>query len=167
MKKCLKYLINCCTRRGSKMGKEEKIGSAMGGIIGIIVAISVFVVIDKVPATTADYEPMEKQVILIQQNPDLLFNTDGNIYINDGVITVNLANDECKLTAQYDQNFEVLSISKKDNYTFWLSALGVAVVIGFLTYSIVCVVMMIVVCLLEFLWEVFAQDFKLTNNIFP
>lgn len=164
MKRCFKWLINCFTRWVNKMGKEEKIGFAIGGIIGIIVAISAFVSIDKVPATTFDYEPMEKQVIAIQQNPELLFKTDCNIYIKNKVITVNFENDECKLTSKYDQNFEVLSISKDDNYTFWLFALVLALCTGFVTYFIGAFMMTVVIFLLECLWEFICQKFKVHKS---
>ena len=153
MKRCFKWLINCFTRWVSQMEKEEKIGFAIGGIIGIIVTISIFGFIDKVPATTSDYEQMEKQVIAIQQDPELLFKTDCNIYINNEVITVNFENDECKLTAQYDQNFEVLSISKDDNCIFGPFALGISLFMGFMTYCIVAFVITVVIFLLEILWE--------------
>lgn len=164
MKRYFKGLINRFTRWVNKMRKEEKIGLAIGGIIGIIVAVSVFVVIDKVPATTDNYEPMEKQVSLIQQNHDLLFKTDCNIYINGEVITVNFENDECKLTAQYNQNFEVLSISKEDNYIFWLFALVLALFMGFATLWAVAFVMMVVIFLFEILWEFICSKFKVHKS---
>lgn len=51
MKRCFKWLINWFT----KLGKEDRIGYVIGGIISIILAISIFVAIDKVPATPSDY----------------------------------------------------------------------------------------------------------------
>lgn len=167
MKRCFKCLIDWFTRWVSKMEKDEKIGFAIGGIIGIIVGISVFVVIDKVPATTADYEPMEKQVSLIQQNPDLLFKTDCNIYIKDEVIIVNFENDECKLTARYNQNFEVLSISKEDKCIFWLFALVLALFIGFTTCFVGACGIIVVIFLLEILWEFICPKFKVHKSNSP
>lgn len=79
MRRCFKWLINWFT----KLGKEDRIGFVIGGIISIILAISIFVAIDKVPATPSDYEPMEKQAMAIQKDPDLLFSTNCNIYINN------------------------------------------------------------------------------------
>ena len=70
MKRCFKWLINWFT----KLGKEERREVVIDGIIGIIsiiIAISIFVAIDKVPATPSDYEPMEKQAMAIQKDPDL------------------------------------------------------------------------------------------------
>jgi len=67
MKRCFKWLINWFT----KLEKEDRIGYVIGGIISIILAISIFATIDKVPATPSDYEPMEKQAMAIQKDPDL------------------------------------------------------------------------------------------------
>ena len=156
MKRC----FNWFTQLVSEMGKGERIGLAIDGIICIILAISIFASIDKVPATPSDYEPMEKQVMAIQKDPNLLLSTNCNIYINNEVITVKFENDECKLTAQYNKNFEVLSISKYDNYTFWVVALGIALFIGFLVYVIVDLLITIVIFLLEILWEFVCNKFK-------
>lgn len=160
MKRCFKWLINWFT----KLGKEERIGVVIGGIISIILAISIFVTIDKVPATPSDYEPMEKQVMAIQQDPDLLFSTNCNIYINNEVITVDFKNDECKLTAQYDQNFELLSISKYDKYIFWLFALGIALFIGVFLYCGLSMLITIVIICLESLWEFVCNKFKVHKS---
>lgn len=145
MKRYFKWCINLITQWVNKLEKEEKIGVAIGGMVGIIVAISMFVIIDKVPATTADYEPMEKQVIAIQQDPKLLFKTDCNIDINNQVITVKFENDECKVIAQYDQNFKVLSVSKEDNYTFWLYALIIALAMEVMTYVLAAFVISVLI----------------------
>jgi len=160
MKRCFKWLINWFTRWVSKMRKEEKIGFAISGLIAPIVAISLFVSIDKVPATTFDYEQMEKQVIAIQQNHDLLFKTDCNIYINNEVITVNLKNDECQLSVQFNQNFEVLSTSRIDNYICWLFALAIALNVGIVIYCIGFFIVTVIIFLLEILWESIYKKFK-------
>lgn len=160
MKRCFKWLINWFT----KLRKEEIIGDVIGGIISIILAISIFVIIDKVPATPSDYEPMEKQVMAIQQDPDLLFSTNCNIYIKNEVITVVFKNYECKLTAQYDQNFELLSISKYDNYIFWLFALGIALLMGVFLYCALSFLITIVIIFLEWLWEFVCNKFKVHKS---
>lgn len=160
MKRCFKWLINWFT----KLEKEDRIGYVIGGIISIILAISIFATIDKVPATPSDYEPMEKQAMAIQKDPDLLFSTNCNIYINDEVITVDFENYECKLTAQYDKNFELLSISKYDNYTFWLFALGEALSIGVFSYGVLSFMIMIVIICIESLWEFVCNKFKVHKS---
>ena len=156
MKRC----INWFTQWVKKMRHEEKIGFALGAIISVVVGVIWFVSIDKVPATANDYKTLENQMAAIQQNPDLLFKTNCNIYINDNVITVNFMNDECSMTVQYDQNFEVLSTSKADNYTFWLYALGEAVFIGFIVYCIGSFLLIVAVYLFEILWEFILSKFK-------
>ena len=77
------------------------------------------------------------------------------IYINDDVITVNFMNYECSMTVQYDQNFEVLSTSKADNYTFWLYALGIAVLAGVCVYGVIFFLLTILVYFFETLWKSF------------
>lgn len=141
---------------------EERISFGIGTIIGIVVGISCFVYIDKVPATATDYEILEKQMTAIQQNPRLLLKTNCNFSINGDVITVDFKNDECTMTVQYDQNFEILSISKTDNYTFWLFALGFAVLIGVVTWAEASFIIIIVVIFLEILWkQIFKRYFAL------
>lgn len=153
MKRCFDWILNWFTQWVKKMEIEDKIGFAIGLIIGIVIGVIVFVSSDKVPATEIDYKILENQMTAIQQNPDLLLKTNCNISINDNVITVDFENDECTMTVQYGQNFEVLSISKTDKYIFWLLAFGIAVVIGIFTYSIASVLVIAVVCLLKILWK--------------
>lgn len=160
MKRCFTWVVNWFIQWVRKMEVEERIAFAIGGIIGIVVGITLFVSIDKVPATAIDYEPLEKQMSAIQQNPDLLLKTDCNISITDEVITVSFSNDECTLTVKYDQSFEVLSTSKTDNYMFWPLALGLAMLIGFFVYTVAAFLLTIVVFLSEMLWEVIYNKLK-------
>lgn len=145
MKRCFICIINFFTQFVIRIGIEE-IGAI---IIGIVVGISVFNYIDIVPATADDYEIMEKQMTDIQQNPNLLFKTNCKISINGDVITVILKNNECTMTAQYDQNFEILSTSKNDNYIFWPFALGIAIFMGVFTYAAAFFLLKIIVLFLE------------------
>lgn len=123
IKKVIDWLIN-------RYDWEKIVGFAISGVLGIAFAIIVFVSIDKEPATLSDYENLEEQMNTIQQNPDLLLETDRNINVNSGVITVEFENDECKMTAKYDKDFEVLSTSKEDKSIFWVYALGIALIFG-------------------------------------
>lgn len=109
---------------------EQIVGFTISGLVGIALTMVMFVYTDKVPATPSDYEQLEDQVNLIQQNPDLLLETDCNININGEIITVEFENDECKMTAKYDKDFKVLSTSKEDKSTFWLWALVFALIFG-------------------------------------
>ncbi len=143
----------------SKMDKEEKIGFAMGAVIGLFVCIFLFVSTDKIPATASDYEPMEKQVIAIQQNPDLLYETDCNITVNNDIITVSFINDECKLTAQYNQNFELLSTQKEenDNYMAWWIVLPLSILLGFISYGVSSGISIVLIAALEELWKLICK----------
>ena len=149
MKRCFTRIVNWFTQWVHKMSIEERIGVAIGAIIGIVLGITFFVSIDTTPATAINYEPLEKQMTAIQQKPDLLLKTNCNISISDDVITVRFSNDECKLIVQYDENFGVLSTSKTDNYMFWLSALGLAVIIGVFIYEVTSMLLTIAIFLIE------------------
>lgn len=130
MKRCIKWLIDWITDWIKQFDWEQVVGFAISGLLGIALTIVIFVFIDKVPATLSDYEQLEEQVNVIQQNPYLLLKIDCNIKIKDEVITVEFDNDECKVITKYDKNFEVLSTSKKDKSMFWLGALVLALIIG-------------------------------------
>lgn len=130
MKRCIKWLIDWFTDWIEQFDWEQVVGFAISGVLGIAITIMIFVYIDKVPAKPSDYEQLEEQVNVIQQNPDLLLETDCNININGEIITVEFENDECKMTANYDKDFEVLSTSKEDKSMFLFWALVVALLCG-------------------------------------
>lgn len=130
MKRCIKWLIDWFTDWIGQFYWEQIVGFAISGLVGIALTIMIFVYTDKVPATSSDYEQLEDQVNVIQQNPDLLLETDCNININGEIITVKFENNECKMTAKYDKDFEILSTSKEDKSMFWLLALVLALIIG-------------------------------------
>ena len=128
MKRCIKWLIDWFTDWIGQFYWEQIVGFAISGLVGIALTIMMFVYTDKVPATSSDYEQLEDQVNVIQQNPDLLLETDCNI--NGEIITVKFENNECRMTAKYDKDFEILSTSKEDKSMFWLLALVLALIIG-------------------------------------
>lgn len=130
MKRCIKWLIDWFADWIGQFDWEQIVGFAISGLVGIALAIIMFVYTDKVPATPSDYEQLEDQVNVIQQNPDLLLETDCNININGEIITVEFENDGCKMTAKYDKDFEVLSTSKKDKSMFWLWTLVLGLIVG-------------------------------------
>lgn len=135
MKRCFRWLVNWFTQWVARMTWQEKVGFALGGILGIVIGIIVFVSFDKVPATPMDYQPLEQQAINAQQNHELLLEKNCNININDEVITIRFENDECKVYAKYNKNFEMLSYSKEDNYIFWGWAFLFALLIGIFVYA--------------------------------
>ena len=101
----------------------------------------------------ADYEPLEKQELLIQQNPELLLKTNCNINVNNDIITVTLENSECEINVQYNQNFEVLSTSKKDKCMSWILAFVISAVTAFWIYVISFWVIYSIIIFMEFLYN--------------
>ena len=148
MKRCFRWLINWFTRWVRKMIWQGKIGFVLGGLLGIVIGIITLVSIDKVPATPMDYQSLEQQAINVQQNPELLLETNCNINIDDEVITIRFENDECKVYAEYNKNFEMLSYSKEDNYIFWVWAFLFALLCGILTYALGGFILTVLICLL-------------------
>lgn len=151
MKRFFRSLIDGFVCWVRMLEKQEKIAYAIGAIIGILGAILLFVYIDKVPATETDYAPFENQAIAAQKNPELLFETDCNITVNNGIVTVYFENEECKVTAQYNQDFELLSISKEngDNYIFGLWAFLLALIVGFVIFGAFSLLIYLCWCLFE------------------
>ncbi len=153
MKRCFRWLINWFTQWVGEMSWQEKVGFALGGLLGIVIGISTLVSIDKVPATPMDYQSLEQQAINVQQNPELLLETNCNINIDDEVITIRFENDECKVYAEYNKNFEMLSYSKEDNYIFWVWAFLIALLCGIFTYVLGAFILTILIYLLCILIE--------------
>ncbi len=116
----------------SKEHNGGKIAVTVVGIIaGIVLFLSFFVPIDKIPATEEDYEPLEKQMYAIQQNPDLLLKTDCKIDTTNGnIITVNISNDECGLNVEYDQDLKILSFSRYDKCAPWVQVLMLSLILS-------------------------------------
>lgn len=88
--------------------------------VGIAIGVLVYKEFDTVPATSADYEPLKKQLASIQENPDILLTTDCKITVKDKIITVTVSNEECSVTAEYDESFNVISTTETDLSIHWL-----------------------------------------------
>ena len=155
MKRFFKSFINGFTSWYKPLEKFEKVAYTIGLVLGICSFLLFFITIDKVPATASDYEPFENQAIAAQQNPEILFEKDCNININGDIITVVFSNDECNVTAEYNQNFELLSISKENSeyYMFWLWALILTLVLGFVIGCLSAVLIALITGLLLELFD--------------
>jgi len=129
-----KRFINWLNKWWQSLVTEEKIAAILGGATGIFIFIFCFLNTDIAPATEHDYLPLEKQVIEIQQNNDMLFSKDCDITIKDEIISVTFENEECSLIAEYDQNFTLLSVEKKDKYMHWCKATPLILLASVVTY---------------------------------
>lgn len=86
----------------------------VGALMSIGMLALIFFNFNVVPATSADYAPLQQQISAISENPSLLFEIDGSVEINSEIITVCLENDKCKILAEYNKKFEILSYSEVD-----------------------------------------------------
>lgn len=154
MKRCIKWVISWIANRINEKDWEKIVGFVIAGLLGIVLGIMFYTIIDIVPANPMDYDQLEEQINSIQQNPDLLLKTDGDINIKDEIITVKFENDECKITVKYDKNFEVLSTSKEDKSIFWVWALASALfIVVFVWYAgfavVVVIILLLKLCILS------------------
>lgn len=149
MKRCIKRVIDWFAIFKADVSVPWK---SIYGLIAILLGSSfstyLFVKADTNPATASDYEPLEKQVSSISDNPSLLMETDCKINVNNKTITVTFENEECKIIAEYSKNFEVLSTSKVDKYMPWFAALMLVCFAGFLLSCGVSFVLTLLIFLL-------------------
>lgn len=154
MKRFFKKLIDFFEPWLEIMSWKEKVSFGIGGLFGIVIAIMVFVSIDKVPAKEIDYQILEQIAFEVQTNPGLLLDTNCNINITDDNITIRYENKECKVYATYNKNFRLISASRMDKYTFWLWAVCIAILIGLFVYATVTIVLTMVISIIYFIIEV-------------
>ena len=103
-------------------------------IVSIVFAISVFCITDKTPATDEDYLPLEKQIFMVEQNPQLLLKNEGKYTVEDGKFVAIFSNRQCKITAQYaideSGHFKLMSSEKEDLSVSTIKALTFALLNG-------------------------------------
>lgn len=119
-----------------RLGIEATIGLVIGIIVTVTITVLAVTIVDIIPATEADYEELESQLVAIQQNPDLLLKTHCKISVKDNIITVTVMNNECEMSADFNQDYEVLSTTKTDYATHWVFiflAILVALLYGLLS----------------------------------
>lgn len=97
---------------------QRVIATFIAVIVGILTAIYAYKETDRIPATAEDYEELNEQLDAIQKNPELLFVTDCEVVIKDEIITITLANSECKLVTDLNKNFKKLGDSEKIDLSF-------------------------------------------------
>ncbi len=159
MKRC-KWLIGWFYDWVGQFDWYQLVGFGISGLLGIALSIFIFVHIDKVPATSFDYEQLEEQVDFIQQNPDSLLETDCTINVDSTIITVEFENENCRVTAEYDKNFELLSTSKEDKSNFWLWVLLFALFVGSIEFYVVGWIVSLVILLIEIAVALSLDRFK-------
>lgn len=135
----------------SEADKKNLVAFAISGLIGIVIAISVFVTADKVPATSSDYRELKNRLQDIEQNPDLhlLLETECSIDIAGEVITVSVENEQCRMIAKYNKDFKLLSSSKEDKAMSWGIAIILALILACVEIAVVGMVLYILISVFE------------------
>lgn len=115
-------------------------------MLGVGIWILCFRTIDTAPATEADFKPLQDQRIAFEKDHNTLFNSDCIVKIEDGVISVTFENDECLLTATYNEAFENISIIRSDKAKSWpfviFAFLGTCVVGTFIFFGLLLLIIM-------------------------
>lgn len=161
MKRCIKWLINWFAQWIGKMRWEERIGFLFGAVVGLVIGIMLFVSIDTVPATPMDYKPLEEQMTAVQQNPQLLLETNCNVEVEEDMVTVLFRNDECSITAKYDKELKLISCSKADESMFGLKAVILTVFIGVVVYGGCAFLFTALIYGGEIAWEFIGRNMQL------
>ena len=99
--------------------KDKKCFWLIADIVAVLSGLGLvmwgYINIDKIPATPDDYQVLERQIVNIQQDPDMLFEMeDCRVSISGEEIKVDIENEECEISVLFNKNFEVISTTKKD-----------------------------------------------------
>ena len=100
------------------------------------------------PATREDYLPLEQQIFIVEQNPQLFLENEGKYTVKEEKMVAEFSNDECKIIAEYkideSGNLNLISIEKKDRswsiFTVVVFALITGILVGCLIlmpYSVI------------------------------
>lgn len=149
MKRCIRRLRNLLVNLFREMSIWEKILIVIGGVIGVIVAVKSYTVIDTVPATLQDYKELEEQALNVQENPQLIFETICEMKVKEETIEIEFENDDSKIVAEYNKAFELLSISRTDKFKPFIFPLVGAILIGFITCYCFVLFILTVIMILE------------------
>ena len=87
-------------------------------ILTIITSIGLFFVpflkLDHTPATYSDFEELIDIAKSVPEDPSIILETYGKLTIDSKGVKYELENDECSITAIYDENFQIIDIEQKD-----------------------------------------------------
>ena len=106
---------------------------------------------DYIPAATSDYQPLENQAHMVDQNRELLWEIESKIEIQENLTIVEFRNDKCELIAEYDnKNFKLQSTKKQQsNYHLWFIDIPIFLVAGGICWLVFGIVLIVIICILE------------------
>ena len=102
----------------------------IGLLIAVVVSVLFYIRKDTEPATPEDYESLVNRVLLIQDDPTKMLQEDGNIIMSGDEILLILENNECKIRASFNRNFQLQTMEKKDKAFPVTIVLVVSILLG-------------------------------------
>lgn len=98
----------------------------------IVAGYCFFSVVDRTPATEADYKPLIQQREAISKNFNTIYTYDNYaVSPDEDNIKIVLDNKQCKLTCIYDKDFTFISEERTDLCESTTSAFFLSLLIGF------------------------------------
>lgn len=119
MKRFFRRLVT----RFSKLTIEDKIAYIAALMVAVATLFSFFSTTDMIAATTLDYRELHQKIDEINQNPEAIFNHECKVTVSSRNIIVYLENEECKVTATFNKNIDLISIDQEDKAYSWIYAL--------------------------------------------
>lgn len=113
---------------------EKIVVFIISGIVAIIVSVFLFNNLDRIPATSEDFEELHEQIKMIQDNPEEILNHNGKITVSDDKITYEIENKECKMIGEYTRDYKLLQTTKVDNAISIYVAILICAAVGTLVF---------------------------------
>ena len=117
-------------------------------LLGIIAGLIFLVNLDTIPADEADYKDLEEKALAIQQDPNLMFEMECEGKINNKEVEVKLQNSECYVVTQYNENFDIVSMTRHDKSTH----IVLAIVLTLIFMVVATAIAFAIVIVLMFIW---------------
>ena len=115
---------------------------------------------DTEPATSYDYEKLFQKAMKIQENPDLLLETNCTIKVKGYVTEVKFEDSQCSLSVVYDKDFKVKSLSKNDKAISMLAVSWYCIVITIFVFFMAFIPSIIGVIVVILVWNFIDKNQK-------
>ena len=132
---------------GKRNSPEGMIILIVSIISAIVVGIICFTKVDRVPATSEDFDELHEQLLIVQNNPSEFLKHKGNITIYDDQIVYEIENRKCEMKGIYTLDYHLIDYSQKDKtaslFLAIIICIGVGIVILFISHLVLFVIIFI------------------------